>query len=458
MNSSGIPNLPPQPTSITETGLSFGFLADLALKILRHRGSMLGRDVADGLRLPFLGVTDKLLDWMRQERLVEIRGAEGGVESTYQYVITHAGDQRALELMDRNQYLGPAPVTLAAYIAMVEAQSIKGHTITFDSLKSGLSHLVLNADIIERLGLAVTAGQSIFLFGNTGDGKTSIGLALGQLLPGAIWIPYAVMVEGQIIKVFDAGRHRPVAKKTSSESASVRRGLLNYLTREKNDGVEVIIGIGDDERYDERWTLIHRPLIVGGGEMTLKHLELLYDPTTKYYEAPQQMKANGGVFLLDDLGRQQTSPRALLNRWIVPLDKRVDYMTLATGYKFQIPFDVLVIFATNLTPIDIADESFLRRIRHKIHIPDPSWDEFCEIFKREAAKRAIPYSDSGMQYLFDEYYMKLKREPRGVHPRDLLDAIIEIARFQGCSPTLSNELIDLACQAYFIKNNRAEFA
>ncbi|MBI5035343.1 MAG: ATP-binding protein [Chloroflexi bacterium] len=449
MDTSASLNLPPVPPSVTDTGLGFGFIADLALKTIYARHAMLGYEIADSLKLPFADVVAKVLEYLRQAHFVDVRGSEAIGEPSYRYVITIAGQTRARELMDRNGYVGPAPVTLPAYIAMVNAQSLEEQSITQETLRSALSQLVLNDEIINQLGPVMVARRSVFLFGNTGNGKTSIGLSIGNILPSAIWVPYAITVEDQIIKIFDDSRHRVIAKKTADKPVS-RRGLLSYLTKEKTDGVEVMLGISDQVRYDERWVLVHRPLIVGGGELTLKNLDLVYDSKMKTYEAPQQLKANGGVFLLDDLGRQAASPREILNRWIVPLEKRVDYLSLATGFKFEVPFDVFVVFATNLDPKDLADEAFLRRIRYKIQLPDPTWDEYREIIQREAAKRSVPFSEQGLQYLLSEYYLKPKRQPRGVHPRDILDAMVDIAHFQGIPPAFSQELINLACQAYFI--------
>jgi hypothetical protein len=225
-----------------------------------------------------------------------------------------------------------------------------------------------------------------------------------------------------------------VSEQTPSDDATPERGgLLGYLDSEKTDRAGAAPRIHKDARYDQRWVCIHRPLIVGGGELALKELDLVFDPITKYYEAPHQMKANGGVFLVDDLGRQRVSPRGILNRWIVPLEKRVDYLTLRTGHKI--------------------DEAFLRRLRYKIHLADPTWQEFREIFMREAAKRTILYTEEGLRYIVMEYYTKPKRRPRGVHPRDILDGLVEIAAFRGVPPTLSKELIDRACQVYFLEGS-----
>lgn len=324
---------------------------------------------------------------------------------------------------------------LEAYSKMVRAQSIAGLVITNRVLRQALSHLVLDDALINQLGPAINSGKAVFLFGNTGNGKTTIGEAIGEALPGAIWIPHVVCVDDQIIRVFDARHHRPVEGEKEPER---RSGALRYLS-------------SPNERFDQRWVLIRRPLIAVGGELTLKNLDLIYDPVLRFYEAPYQMKANGGVFLVDDLGRQRMRPRSLLNRWIVPPEKRVDYMTLGGGQKIDVPFDTRVILATNLQPHDLADEAFSRRIRYKIHVADPTWDEFREIFKREAARLNIPYSEECLRYLIAEYYTKPRRHPRGVHPRDLLDGLVHLARFRGVAPRMTKEMVDLACQPYFLK-------
>jgi predicted ATPase with chaperone activity len=428
---SGARNLPAEPRTVEETGLTMAFLADLALKTMYTRGFLMGHEIADAMRLPFTGILDKVLDYLRREHLCEVKGSGGFGESSYQYVISDEGRSRARELMEQNQYVGPTPVRLEPYIKMVQAQSFAGHAVTEDTLKRAFAHLVLSRPVLDQLGPAINSGKSIFLFGAAGNGKTAIADAIGTLLPGVILIPYAVTVDGHIIKIFDALHHQTIPEKTSDDDASP--------------------GIRKGERYDRRWMLIRRPLIAVGGELTLENLDLVFDPTTKFYEAPYQMKSNGGVFLVDDFGRQQVRPRDLLNRWIVPLEKRVDYLTLATGHKIDVPFDALIIFSTNLNPEELVDEAFLRRIRYKIHIVDPTWEEYREIFMREAAKKGIPYSEDGLRYIVMEYYVKTKRKPRAVHPRDILDELVDIARFRGLPPTLSKELMDLACQTYFLK-------
>lgn len=432
MDSPNFPRfVPPEPRSIEESGLSMGFLADLVLKVMYTRGFLMGHEIADAVKLPFANIIDRALDYLRREHLSEVRGSSGLGESSYQYVISEEGRARARELMDQGQYTGPAPVPLDVYTRAVLTQSLKGQTITREIMQRCLSHLVLSEHMFDQLGPAINSGRSIFLWGNPGNGKTAIAEGIGAMLPGMLFIPYAANIDGHIIKVYDALHHQAVTDKDIADGA--------------------VPGLRRGERYDRRWVVIQRPMIAAGGELLLESLDLVYDTTTKYYEAPYQMKANGGMFLIDDFGRQQVRPRDLLNRWIVPLEKRADYLTLATGRKIDVPFDALIVFATNLNPEELVDEAFLRRIRYKIQIPDPSWDDFREIFKRVTQRRGVTYSEEALKRVVVDYYIKPKRKPRAVHPRDIIEELVDIARYRNIPPTMSKELLDLACEAYFLK-------
>ncbi len=422
--------VPPEPRSIDESGLTLAFLADLILKVMYTRGFLMGHEIAEAIKLPFANIVDRTLDYLRREHLTEVKGSSGLGESSYQYVLSEEGRGRARDLMAQNGYAGPAPVRLETYSKAVLEQSLSGQTISREVIQKATSHLVLGDGVFNQIGPAINSGKSIFLFGDPGNGKTAIAEAMGNMLPGAIFIPYAVSMDGHLAKVFDSLHHSPLPDQDAAGGpGALRKG----------------------ERCDRRWVLIKRPLIAVGGELMLENLDLVFDPTMKFYEAPFQMKANGGIFLIDDFGRQQARPRDLLNRWIVPLEKRVDYLTLVTGRKIDVPFDSLIVFSTNLNPSELVDEAFLRRIRYKIQVHDPSWNDFRDIFKRVTEKRNIPYNEEMFRYMVMEYYIKPKRKPRAVHPRDILDELVDIARYHNVTPSLSKELLDQACQSYFIK-------
>jgi predicted ATPase with chaperone activity len=417
-----------EPRSIEETGMSRSFLCDLALKTIYSVGELSGQAIAEQLRLPFSGVVEGALTFLKREQLVSITGSRGFDERAFRYSIASAGIERVREALARSQYVGPVPVTLDAYQKVMRSQSIANVVVSQEEVKGALSHLVISSSMLMKIGPAVNSGRSIFLFGPPGDGKTVIAEAMASMLGGEIYIPYAVEVDGHIIKVFDDLSHKPAELGEEGSSTLPEGG-----------------------RLDRRWILIKRPVVAVGGELTLESLDLVYDDTSKYYEAPFQMKANGGMFLIDDFGRQQVRPRDLLNRWIVPLETRVDYLTLHTGKKIDIPFDELIVFSTNIDPKALVDEAFLRRIRHKIEVANPTEREFYEIFRRVAADRNVPFDQEGFMYLMREYYLKVKRELRAVHPRDIVDQIIDIARYQGVEPGLTKELIDQACDSYFVE-------
>ncbi len=417
-----------EPRSLEETGMTRGFLSDLSLKTIYSVGELSGQHIAEQLRLPFSGVVEETLTYLKREQLVSITGSRGFDERAFRYSIASAGIERVREALNRSQYVGPAPVTLEAYQQVMRSQTVGDVVVSQEQVQEALSHLVVSPEMLMKIGPAINSGRSIFLFGPPGDGKTVIAKGMASTLGGEIYIPYAVEVDGHIIKVYDELNHE-----------AVEAG---------DEGSSVVLEVG---RPDRRWILIQRPIVVAGGELTLESLDLVYDDTSKYYEAPFQMKANGGMFLIDDFGRQQVRPRDLLNRWIVPLETRVDYLTLHTGKKVEIPFDQLIVFSTNIDPKALVDEAFLRRIRHKIEVANPTEREFYEIFRRVAAERNVPFDQEGFMYLMREYYVKVKRELRCVHPRDIVDQIIDIAHYRNVEPALTKELIDQACSSYFVE-------
>jgi len=425
--------VPPPVTKLEDTGLSLLWLQDLALKIFYFQGYLTGFKAAEEIALPFAGIVDQILETLKREKLIEVKSSQMGLgEGSYQYAITGAGIVRAREALERSQYAGPAPVPIEVYNESIRRQSRGRVAITSRTMRQILSQLVLSETTFQRLGPAMNSGTSIFLYGPPGNGKTSVAKAFGNLvLSQTMYIPYALYLDGQVVKLYDSVNHQ-----LAPDSDSQPNGT---------GGLRTTTG-----RRDPRWINIRRPFIMVGGELTLAGLDLVFDDVHKFYEAPFQVKANGGILLIDDFGRQQVRPRDLLNRWIVPLENRVDYLTLHTGRKIEIPFDVLVVFSTNLPPRDLVDEAFLRRLRHKIEISDPSFEEYREIFKRVSQQKGIPYNEQGLAYLLQEYYIKRDRKMRASHPRDLCDQIIDIARYLSTEPTMTKEMIDRAAQAYFV--------
>lgn len=420
---------PPAIESIEDTGLSRGFIADMALKVLYFQGQATGYEIAKVLHLPFTMVLSPIMDFLKREQMCEVKGSGGLGSGSYQYVITEKGGSRARDQLERTTYVGPAPVPYEDYVQAMRNQGGGRLRANPRMMRQALSNLVLEDHVFNKVGPAVNSGKSIFLYGPPGNGKTTIAEDIGRMVLGDdIYIPYALYVDGQVVLLYDEINHE----------------------RANGNGEPITTGDLGAHRLDARWIRIHRPVIMVGGELTLDGLELQYDPVNKYYEAPFQMKANGGMFLIDDFGRQQVRPRDLLNRWIVPMEKNIDFLSLHTGRKIEVPFELLLVFSTNLPPRDLVDEAFLRRIRHKIEVPPPNFENYREIFKRVCSRRSIEYEEQAVRYLLQEYYVKPERKLRANHPRDLLDQIVDIAGYLDIAPELSKELLDRAAESYFV--------
>jgi Cdc6-like AAA superfamily ATPase len=426
------PAPPAPPSTIAETGLHPDTLAQLLLKTL-VAGEANGTGLAEKLHLPY-SVLDALVQHARVEKLVEVRGASGTGTAGYRYSLTDLGRDRAMQFFEVSRYVGPAPVPLAHYTAYVRACMAARPYVDRDRLATGFDQLIVSRDMMDLLGPAVNSGKSLFLYGKPGNGKTVIAEGIGRALGTEMYVPHAIDVDGQTITTFDAVNHQTLESRPEATSVVAAAAL------------------------DGRWEKIKRPVVVVGGELTLEMLDLTFNPISKFYEAPIQMKANGGVFVVDDFGRQRIPPRDLLNRWIVPLESRVDFLTLHTGRKFEIPFNVLIVFATNLKPESLADEAFLRRIPYKIRAKDPTVEEYCRIFEMNCRKRSLAFDPVMVEYLLRKYYQPRKLQMRACHPRDLVEQVVNMCRYHNRELVITRDLLDAACGSYFLEETESQGA
>ncbi len=421
---------PRAPETLDDAGLSAEFVEELLLKVLYVQGARSGQSLTDTVRLPFPFVDERLLD-MQHRRFVEVRSAAGASRGSYVFDLTTTGRERAREAFAGSRYVGPAPVPLVQYRHAVEQQTIGKAHVTRERMRDGFSGLVIDEAMLDVLGPAINSAKSLFLFGEAGNGKTLIAETIATLLGGELYLPFAVELDGEIMVLVDPTFHRSADPLAAGD-----------------DPMEALwLGAGNADR---RYALVARPVVLAGGELTLEQLDLQYDSYTKLYQAPFQVKANGGVLIIDDFGRQRVPPRDLLNRWIVPLERREDFLTLHTGAKFSVPFDCLVIFATNLDPKSLVEEAFLRRIHYKVQVEDPTRAEYEEIFRRCCLARGIEFNSQALELIFREYYSRLGIMPRSCHPRDLTDHVVDIAKFLEVPPALNRELLRRACHSYFL--------
>ena len=421
------------PASLKDVGLNRDMLIHLIVKVLYYAGEVTGAYLAGRLKLPYT-IVDELIEFVKNERMCEVKGMAGIGKTAYKYAITSLGRDRAREFLEINQYTGPAPVPLVQYTEMIKNEAATRSYITQETIVKEFSHLVLTKHVMDMLGPAIDSGKSMFIYGAPGNGKSVVSESIGRMLGGEVFIPHAIDVDGVIITVFDPINHRPVNGDKIPDSSGYRSPILS-----------------ETEDFDQRWVRCKRPFVFTGGELTLEMLDLSFNEISKFYEAPFQVKANGGVFLIDDFGRQLVRPKDLLNRWIVPLEKRVDYLTLHTGKKFELPFDALIIFSTNLRPQELVDEAFFRRIRYKIHFDNPTLEQYKEICKNYCRSKNIVYNPIIVDYIQTEFYQKHNLDLRCCHPRDIIEQVIDIARYLNVPPALTKELVDSACNSYFVK-------
>lgn len=421
---------PVEPDTVEDTGLEETDLVSLLMKLIYTWRLESARDFSEAIKLPTHMVM-KLIRTATDRKLLYAKGVRADNSAAMNYAMTEEGQRWAMDALQRSQYTGPAPVTLEQYCDRVNLQKITNEIITFQRMCANTSDLAMNQTLIEQSGPALNSGRAILLFGPPGNGKTTFALRLANVFSDIVYIPYAVTVEGQIIRVFDPSIHIPI--KTSDSAA---QGVASILRGDTVDG---------------RWVACKRPFVIAGGELTLEMLDLRYDATSKFYEAPLHMKALGGCFVIDDFGRQIVTPTTLLNRWIVPLESRVDFLKLHTGKSFSIPFDELVIFSTNLEPEDLMDPAFLRRLPYKIEIGSPTLENYRKIFDKECAAHNMEMTDG----LFAEIVFKIREEKElelaAYQPKFLLDQVAASCRFMEEPVHLEPRFLDYAINNLRVK-------
>jgi predicted ATPase with chaperone activity len=422
---------PVAPHRLEETGISLDLIVQLALKSLHFSGELSGTELSRRLGLEFQ-VIQPALDLLKTQQQISIVGGGFVGGASYRYRITDTGRTRAALFLESSHYVGVAPVPLAQYQAYMHAyRESAPRGATQERVRQAFSHLVISDAVLDQLGPAINAGHSMFVYGPPGNGKTVISQAIHHLLDGDIAIPHALEVEGQIVRLFDPVNHEVVGTEADDDS-------FTTLVAE-----------------DRRWVHCRRPMVMVGGELTLSALELSYNGTTGFYRAPVQAIANGGVLVIDDFGRQQCSPRELLNRWIVPLESRVDFLTLQSGQKFELPFMTMIVFATNIRPSDLVDEAFLRRIQYKIFAESPTVQDFKSIFASCCRNLGATAEPGLVEHVLANYYRPRNIALRGCHPRDLIKQALSLASYLDRPPHLTPDLLEAACNSYFV-NDRAE--
>ncbi len=428
------PEAPTAPDSLQEAGLTLAFVSDLLLKTLYAQGGMLGLDLARHVCLPFK-VIEEALRFLKDEKIIEVTGGDLIGRVSYRFTLTELGRRRGAEAMTQCAYVGPAPVPVEDYVEQTYRQAVTGIEINPELLRSACAHLVIPEELLNAIGPDIVSGKSVFIYGPPGNGKTSIARAIGEFMNnagGEIYVPYAFLAENSIVTIYDQAVHHTVETDLNDhleDSEATIRRLLNTGT------------------VDPRWVRIRRPVIVTGGELTLDMLDLRYNATSNFYQAPLHVKANGGIFLIDDFGRQLCSPKELLNRWILPLEDRHDFLTVASGKKFEVPFEQLIIFSTNLDPGDLVDDAFLRRIRHKVEIQAPKREIFERIFSGVAKRLGMSPCPEGIDYLYERYYNR-NRNPRASDCRDLLEIVQSICRYRRQPVQLTRDLLAEAAATF----------
>jgi len=419
---------PAVPATLTDLGIPESMVEQLILKYLYFRGEVLGRDLAVLLGLQF-SVIDGLLETLKRQQRVGVKKSLGMGNSTALFMLTETGRAGAREHLEYNQYTGPVPVPLEQYASLVRQQRLQENWLNPETLKRAFEHLVVEQDILAKIGPAVNASKSFLIYGQPGNGKTALAEALFSVESTPVYLPYAIECQGNIVQVYDPIYHQKV-----EEEEDFLAGLVSQLA------------------FDHRWAKCRRPFIVTGGELTPDMLDLSYNKVSKTYDAPFQVKANNGIYLIDDFGRQKATPAEILNRWIVPMERRVDYLSFEAGGKMTVPFEAFLIFSTNLTPDSLGDEAFLRRIQYKMFLRSPRAPEFLLIFERFAASRQLEFPPGLPERFLNKHYVQGGKRLRRCHPRDVISHAIDIANFEGLPRELTEDLLDRAFYSCFVEN------
>ncbi len=417
---------PPVPQTVEDTGLASSVLEQLILKLLYSRGEVLGRDLSEALGLKF-SLIEEIVEFLKRQHLIQAKKSLGMGNSTSLFALTETGRNQARECLESNQYVGPAPVPLYQYTHIVRRQRRAEGWLTPEALASAYRRMVVTPRMMAQIGPAVSSGNSFLIYGQPGNGKTFLAEALANLDDSCIYLPHALECQGTIVQVYDPICHQAVQDTEEVSVLSIEPG------------------------HDRRWIKCRRPFIVTGGELTLEMLDLKYNATSKVYDAPYQVKANNGIYLIDDFGRQQCTPAEVLNRWIVPMERRVDFLKFNTGGKMTVPFEAFLVFSTNLKPEQLGDEAFLRRIQYKMLLRSPDEQEFKTIFRQFCESRELPHAEGLVHRFIEKHYRRAGKAFRRCHPRDVLSHAIDLIHFERRPFELTEDLLDRAFDSCFLE-------
>jgi len=420
--------VPPVPETIEETGIPPSIIEQLILKYLYFRGELVGREIASLLGFQF-SLIDEILENFKRQHFVAVKKSLGMGNISGVFMLTETGRNLAREFLENNQYAGPAPVPLYQYSEVVRRQKLRENWLSPELLVKAFKHLVVEADILAQIGPAVNASKSFLIYGQPGNGKTALAESLFRVETEAIYMPYAVECQGNIIQIYDPIYHQKI-----------------------EDQESVLTALRVNLPHDGRWFKCRRPFIITGGELTLDMLDLSYNKVSKVYDAPFQLKANNGIYLIDDFGRSKASPAEILNRWIVPMERHVDYLSFQAGGKMTVPFEAFLIFSTNLRPDQLGDEAFLRRIQYKMFLRSPKAPEFIQIFRRFCESRDLECPDGLVESFVQKHYITGGKRFRRCHPRDVVTHAVDIINFERRPSKLNQEILDRAFHSCFVEN------